>query len=123
MRAPTRIQQPPPAKGRQCRAADETPGGHIAVDYRPGTVHPRRFGPDQPHLTLSQIIDRTGLPITTTFRPLGEFVECGALVRGADRRYRIGPRLIDGHHSETELKSRRGAETVSSKFPAGHTRL
>ena len=81
------------------------------------------FGPDHPALTLSEISDRTGLPITTTFRPLGEFVECGALVRGADRRYRIGPRLIDGHHSETDLKSRRGAETVSSKFPAGHPRL
>lgn len=51
------------------------------------------FGPDQTHLTLSEISDRTGLPLTTTFRMLGEFVEWGALVRDADRRYRIGPRL------------------------------
>lgn len=53
------------------------------------------FGPDQPNLTLSEISDRTGLPITTTFRLLGEFVEWGALVRGPDRRYRIGPRLVE----------------------------
>ena len=53
------------------------------------------FGPDQPQLTLSEISDRTGLPVTTTFRLLGEFVEWGALVRDGDRRYRIGPRMIE----------------------------
>jgi len=47
------------------------------------------FGPDHPALTLSEISDRTGLPVTATFRLLGEFVECGGLVRDAGRRYRI----------------------------------
>ena len=51
------------------------------------------FGPDQPRPTLSEISDRSGLPITTTFRLLGEFVEWGTVVRETDRRYRIGPRL------------------------------
>ncbi len=53
------------------------------------------FGPDQPNLTLSEISDRSGLPITTTFRLLGELVEWGALVRDGNRRYRIGPRLVE----------------------------
>lgn len=52
------------------------------------------FGPPHPTLTLSEISDRSGLPLTTTFRLLGELVEWGALVRNADRRYRIGPRLV-----------------------------
>jgi DNA-binding IclR family transcriptional regulator len=52
------------------------------------------FGPDHTVLTLSEISDRTGLPVTTTLRLLGEFVEWGALVRDRDRRYRIGPRLV-----------------------------
>jgi len=46
------------------------------------------FGPDHPALTLSEMSERTGLPVTTTFRLLGEFVECGGLVRDVDRRYR-----------------------------------
>ena len=37
---------------------------------------------------------RSGLPPSTTHRMLGEFIDWGALVRGRDRRYRIGPRLI-----------------------------
>ena len=39
------------------------------------------FGPDHTVLTLSEISDRTGLPVTTTLRLLGDFVEWGALVR------------------------------------------
>jgi len=52
------------------------------------------FGKDRPQLTLSEISTQTGLPVTTTFRLLGELVEWGALIRDADRRYRIGPRLV-----------------------------
>ena len=33
------------------------------------------FGPPHPTLTLSEISDRSGLPLTTTFRLLGELVE------------------------------------------------
>ena len=52
------------------------------------------FDADHRALTLSEISDRSGLPPSTTHRLLGEFVDWGALVRGRDRRYRIGPRLI-----------------------------
>jgi DNA-binding IclR family transcriptional regulator len=53
------------------------------------------FGPDQPSLSLSEISRLTGLPATTTFRLLAQLTEWGALTRSADRRYWIGPRLVD----------------------------
>jgi DNA-binding IclR family transcriptional regulator len=52
------------------------------------------FDAEHPALTLSQISRRSGLPPSTTHRMLGEFIDWGALVRGRDRRYRIGPRLV-----------------------------
>ena len=51
------------------------------------------FDAEHPALTLSQISVRSGLPLSTTHRMLGEFIDWGALVRGQDRRYRIGPGL------------------------------
>jgi DNA-binding IclR family transcriptional regulator len=51
------------------------------------------FTEDRPLLTLSEISERTGLPLTTAHRLVGELTAGGALERGPDRRYRIGLRL------------------------------
>jgi DNA-binding IclR family transcriptional regulator len=46
-------------------------------------------------LTLSELARRTGLPLTTTHRLVGELVAWGALERQADGAYVIGRRLWD----------------------------
>jgi DNA-binding IclR family transcriptional regulator len=45
--------------------------------------------------TLSELSRRTGLPLTTTHRLVGELERWGALERGADGRYRIGLRMVE----------------------------
>lgn len=45
--------------------------------------------------TLSELSRRTGLPLTTTHRLVGELERWGGLERGADGRYRIGLRLVE----------------------------
>lgn len=45
--------------------------------------------------TLSELSRRTGLPLSTTHRLVGELDRWGALERGADGRYRIGLRLVE----------------------------
>jgi DNA-binding IclR family transcriptional regulator len=51
------------------------------------------FSEAAPLLTLSEISRRTGLPLTTTHRLVGELVTGGLLERDSDGRYRIGLRL------------------------------
>jgi len=51
------------------------------------------FSPEQPALGLVEISRRTGLPISTVYRLVGELCEWGAVERMDDRRYRIGARL------------------------------
>ncbi len=51
------------------------------------------FTPASPTLTLSEIARRTGLPLTTTHRLVGELRAAGALERDSDGTYRIGLRL------------------------------
>lgn len=51
------------------------------------------FTPAAPGLTLTEIAGRTGLPLTTVHRLVGELTAGGALERGEDGRYRIGLRL------------------------------
>jgi DNA-binding IclR family transcriptional regulator len=51
------------------------------------------FTPDYPALTLSEIARRSGLPLTTAHRLVGELSVSGALEREGDGRYRIGLRL------------------------------
>jgi DNA-binding IclR family transcriptional regulator len=51
------------------------------------------FSPEAPTVTLSEIARRTGLPLTTTHRLLGELCAAGALERDRDGTYRIGLRL------------------------------
>jgi len=51
------------------------------------------FSAEHPDLTLSEIARRTGLPLATAHRLVGELAAWGALERAADGRYRIGLRL------------------------------
>lgn len=51
------------------------------------------FTAEQPSLTLSQISRRTGLPLSTTHRQLGELARWGALERDDAGRYHVGIRL------------------------------
>jgi DNA-binding IclR family transcriptional regulator len=52
------------------------------------------FAVERPELTLSEISRRTGLPLPTVHRLVGELVQWGALVRRDDRAYEIGPGLL-----------------------------
>ena len=52
------------------------------------------FDSGQATLTLSEISRRTELPTTTTLRLLTQLTHGGVLVRGDDRRFWIGPQLI-----------------------------
>ncbi len=53
------------------------------------------FDSTAPRLSLSEIAERSGTPLTTTHRLLGELTEWGALHRRADGRYEIGRKLWD----------------------------
>jgi DNA-binding IclR family transcriptional regulator len=53
------------------------------------------FDSSAPRLSLSEIADRSGTPLTTTHRLLAELTEWGALQRRADGRYEIGRKLWD----------------------------
>lgn len=44
-------------------------------------------------LTLVEISEQAGLPLSTTFRLVAELVDGRMLAREDDRRYRIGPRV------------------------------
>lgn len=56
------------------------------------------FTAGAPALGLSDIARRTGLPLTTVHRIVGELTAGGALDRGADGHYRIGLRLWEIGH-------------------------
>ncbi len=51
------------------------------------------FGEDRPVLTLTELAEGTGMPLSTVHRLVGELVGWGALERGADGRYRVGLKL------------------------------
>jgi DNA-binding IclR family transcriptional regulator len=51
------------------------------------------FDSTAPRLSLSEVAGRTGLPLTTAHRLLGELTAWGALARRSDGRYEIGRRL------------------------------
>ena len=53
------------------------------------------FDASAPRLSLSEIAERSGTPLTTAHRLLAELTEWGALHRRADGRYEIGRRLWD----------------------------
>jgi DNA-binding IclR family transcriptional regulator len=51
------------------------------------------FSPGCPEMTLSALARRSGLPVSTVHRMLGELLAWGALERGDDGCYRVGLRL------------------------------
>src|SRR5215213_4978647 len=53
------------------------------------------FDSTAPRLSLSEIAERSGTPLTTAHRLLGELVDWGALIRRSDGRYEIGRKLWD----------------------------
>ncbi len=53
------------------------------------------FDSTSPRLSLSEIADRSGTPLATAHRLLGELAQWGALVRRSDGRYEIGRKLWD----------------------------
>ena len=53
------------------------------------------FAGDAPRLTLSEIAARSGTPLSTASRLLGELTAWGALTRRSDGRYEIGRKLWD----------------------------
>ncbi|WP_233517733.1 IclR family transcriptional regulator [Geodermatophilus marinus] len=53
------------------------------------------FDADAPRLTLSEVAARTGTPLSTAHRLLGELTGWGALARRPDGRYEIGRKLWD----------------------------
>jgi DNA-binding IclR family transcriptional regulator len=53
------------------------------------------FDASAPKLSLSEVAERSGTPLTTAHRLLGELTEWGALARRPDGRYEIGRKLWD----------------------------
>jgi DNA-binding IclR family transcriptional regulator len=51
------------------------------------------FGPDTSRLTASDISRRTGIPMASTHRLVGQMVQLGLLEKGSDRLLRVGVRL------------------------------
>lgn len=51
------------------------------------------FGPETSSLTASDISRRTGIPMASTHRLVGQMVELGLLERGPDKLLRVGVRL------------------------------
>lgn len=51
------------------------------------------FGPEANALTLTELAERTGLPLSTCHRLTAALVARGFLERGDDRRYRVGTSL------------------------------
>src|SRR4051795_4168074 len=71
------------------------------------------FDAGAPRLSLSEIAERSGTPLTTAHRLLAELTEWGALVRRADARYEIGPKLWDlGLLAPVQLELRQVAAPV-----------
>lgn len=53
------------------------------------------FSQQRAAYTVTELARRTGLPLTTTHRLVGELEVWGGLERGPDRRYRIGLRFVE----------------------------
>src|SRR6195952_4833926 len=76
------------------------------------------FDSSAPRLSLSEIADRSGTPLTTTHRLLAELTEWGALSRRADGRYEIGRKLWDlGLLAPVQLELRQVAAPFLSDVP------
>ena len=53
------------------------------------------FSSANPRLTLSEIAERSGTPLSTAHRLIGALTDWGALARRPDGRYEVGPKLWD----------------------------
>ena len=53
------------------------------------------FSPETPRLTLTEIAQHSGTPLTTAHRLVAELTAWGALVRRPDGRYEVGRKLWD----------------------------
>jgi len=71
------------------------------------------FSPTQQSLGLVEISRRTGLPVSTVFRLVGELREAGAVERMDDLRYRVGPRLAE----LAELRDDRASVSECARRP------
>src|SRR3954469_10634546 len=91
------------AEGQAWRGAAPPRGGRSPPAHSPSWTcstsgPPAGLGvcaPRPPRLSLSEIADRSGMPLTTVHRLLAELTAWGALVRRDDGRYEIGRKLWD----------------------------
>lgn len=69
------------------------PGTPLTVTGRILAILDAFTSPSAEGLTLVTISERSGLPLSTTFRLVSELHEGRILTRDEDRRYKIGPRI------------------------------
>ncbi len=74
-------------------AGGQTTAGRSVTSRALGVLD--AFDAQHPRLTLSEVAERSGTPLTTTHRLLAELAAWGALVRRPDGRYEIGRKLWD----------------------------
>ena len=67
------------------------------------------FSVSEPSLTLSEISRRTGLPLATTYRFMGEWVAWGGLVRLPTGKYSLGTKLWEIGVQSSDLQLLRNA--------------
>lgn len=79
--------------GGTARAAGAGNRGETGPVIRRAAQVLTAFTPERRTLTLSELARRTGLPLTTTHRLVGELVECGLLERDPAGTLHIGLRL------------------------------
>ncbi|MEU4685997.1 IclR family transcriptional regulator [Streptomyces xinghaiensis] len=109
-REPPAAEPYPQGRGSRTGPLSHSPGSQHARTGQPGRVRRASrsgsgpvlgralqilgaFSTDHPELSLSELSRKSGLPVSTVHRMLGELTAWGALERGADGRYRIGLRL------------------------------
>jgi DNA-binding IclR family transcriptional regulator len=82
-----------PGPGALADTAETRGRGETGPVIRRATQVLTAFTPERPALTLSQIARRTGLPLTTTHRLVGELADCGLLEKDPTGTYHVGLRL------------------------------
>src|SRR3954468_13803161 len=79
--------------GGTAMAGRTTTPGRSVTSRALGILDAFRSG--APRLTLTEIAERSGTPLTTTHRLLSELTDRGALNRRSDGRYEVGRKLWD----------------------------
>src|SRR3712207_2436664 len=83
----------PPRRGRWYVAGGGAERGRSVTSRALAVLD--AFDSTSPRLSLSEIAERSGTPLSTAHRLLGELTDWGALSRRADGRYEIGRKLWD----------------------------